>query len=47
MPLSTLFEAVFAILFMFILDLSERYYKQKSITYFVTGSWAELKFENP
>lgn len=46
MPLSTLFEAIFAILFMFILDLSERYYKQKSITSFVTGSGAELKFEN-
>ncbi|EKU16478.1 hypothetical protein D593_1661 [Streptococcus intermedius BA1] len=46
MPLSILFEVDFAILFMFILDLSERYYKQKSITFFVTGSGAELKFEN-
>ena len=46
MPLSTLFEVVFAILFMSILDLSERYYKQKSITYFVRGSGAEPKFEN-
>ncbi|RSJ12404.1 hypothetical protein D8832_07725 [Streptococcus intermedius] len=46
MPLSILFEVDFAILFMFILDLSERYYKQKSITSFVTGRGAEPKFEN-
>ncbi|MFS9337349.1 hypothetical protein QM361_04905 [Streptococcus intermedius] len=46
MPLSILFEVDFAILFMFILDLSERYYNQKSIISSITGSGAELKFEN-